>query len=272
MKLSFLVALFAPLSAAFQLRIGQPAVHPKLKSFAEDSLGKLVQVRLDIGKRASSDRLSLQGPIVKFLDSMAKAIPLPVANGPNPQLSSGNKHLEVVKEGFVIDMNGMKNVPFKEGCWEMTWREGDNAGRIMCGFDLPEPIVRGDVKIPACRVLLTFPVWTKETLALDQASKRQIMKIRQEYMAEKEAALEKMQASSNPIRRAFLYRDAAAAVEKTLMLPAFSHIPGDDDVITLANGLMVSKEGNLYKSIGAFGFGKKLLGTAAISFVNDEDV
>ena len=98
------------------------------------------------------------------------------------------------------------------------------------------------------------------------------MKIRQEFTAEKEAALEKMQASSNPIQRAFLYRDAAAAVEKTLMLPTISHIPDDDNVITLANGLMVSKEGNLYKSVGAFGFGRKLLGTAAISFVNDEDV
>ena len=140
MKLAVLIALFVPLSAAFKFHLGQPAVHPKLKSFAEDSLGKLVQVRLDIGKRASKDRLSLQGPIVKFLDSVAKAIPLPVANGPYPQLSSGNKHLEVVKEGFVIDMNGVKKVPFKEGCWEMTWREGDKSGRIMCGFGLPEPV------------------------------------------------------------------------------------------------------------------------------------
>ena len=157
------------------------------------------------------------------------------------------------------------------------------------------------MKIPACRVLrkfsthrvavkkihrcivphnyssllynntVAFPVWTKETLALDQAFKREILKTRQEYMVEKEAALEKMQASNNPIQRAFLYRDAAAAVEKTLMLPPFSHIPEDEDVITLANGLVVSKEGNLYKSVGTFGFGKKLLGTASISFVDNND-
>jgi len=98
------------------------------------------------------------------------------------------------------------------------------------------------------------------------------MNIRQEYLAEKNTALEKMQASSNPIQRAFLYRDAAAAVEKISMLPACSHVPEEDDVITLANGLVVSKEGSLYKSVGAFGIGKKLLGTATISFVNDEDV
>lgn len=135
--LLFLSTLF-PLTTAFQ--IGQPAVHPKLKTFAEENLGRLVQVRLDIGKRASEDFMSLQGPIVKFLDGMAKSIPLPVANGPMPHLSSGNKHLEVVKEGFVIDMNGMKNIPFTEGCWEMTWREGDNDGRIVCAFDIPEPV------------------------------------------------------------------------------------------------------------------------------------
>lgn len=140
MKLSnILVAFFLPFSSAFRMLEG-PIVHPNLKKFAEANLGKLVQVRLDIGERASKDRLSLQGPIVKFLDSAAQAINLPVANGPNRHLSSGSKTLEVVKEGYVIDMNGMKNVPFKEGCWEMAWRDGDSCGRIVCAFDLPEPV------------------------------------------------------------------------------------------------------------------------------------
>lgn len=139
MKLSLFLAVFLPFTVT-AFKALQPTVHPQLKRFAEDNLGKLMQVRLDIGQRASKDRLSLQGPIVKFLDSVAKAIPLPVANGPFSHLSSGNKHLEVVKEGFVIDMDGMKNIPFKEGCWEMSWREGDKNGRLTCGFDLPEPV------------------------------------------------------------------------------------------------------------------------------------
>ena len=141
MKVSLLLAPLLPLAKAFQVG-SQPAVHPMLKKFAEDYLGKLVQVRLDFGKRASgsTDQLSLQGPVVKFLDSMANTIPLPVSSGPYKHLSSGNKHLEVVKEGFVVDMNGMKNIPFKEGCWEMTWRDGDDTGRMVCGFDLPEPV------------------------------------------------------------------------------------------------------------------------------------
>jgi hypothetical protein len=133
-----LLIAFAPLASAFG--VSKPTVHPGLKKLTEANLGKLVQLRLDIGERASNDIVSLQGPIVKFLDSVAKAIPLPVINGPNPQLSSGSKGLEVVKDGFVIDMNGMKTIPFKEGCWEMSWKDGDNAGSIVYGFDIAEPV------------------------------------------------------------------------------------------------------------------------------------
>jgi hypothetical protein len=140
MKIVFVFASLVTLATAFQLGFDRPAVHPKLKGFAEDVQSHLLQVRLDIGQRASKDRLSLQGPIVKLMDSVAKAIPLPVANGPLSYLSSGNKDLEVVKEGYVVDINGMRNIPFKDGCWEMSWREGDRDGRLACGFDLPEPV------------------------------------------------------------------------------------------------------------------------------------
>lgn len=79
-----------------------------------------------------------------------------------------------------------------------------------------------------------------------------------------------MQASNNPFQRVKLYRDAAAAVEKMSMLKKVSHIPDKGDYIELANGLVVSKEGKLYKSDGAFGIAKKLLGTANLSVVNED--
>ena len=117
-----------------------------------------------------------------------------------------------------------------------------------------------------------FPVWTKESLVLDQARKSEVLKLRDEFMAEKEEALEKMQASQNPIKRAFLYREAAAAFEKTLFLKEVSHIPEDDNIIELANGLVMATEGNLYKSVGSFGMSKRKLGTARISMVDAEAI
>jgi hypothetical protein len=115
-----------------------PQVHPNLKSIANAQLGHLLQIRLDIGKKASEQRIALQGPVIKLLDIVTKAIPLPGASGPNPQISSGSKSIEIVKEGFVIDMNGSRTIPFQDGCWEMIWKEGALDGTMVCGFKLPE--------------------------------------------------------------------------------------------------------------------------------------
>ena len=121
----FLLSLIAPITTTTAFGIGRRAVHPQLQKFANDYLGRLVNLRLDIGKKVSGqqDRMSLQGPIVKFLGG-----------------KQNTKDLEVVKQGFVIDINGMQDVKFNEGHWEMTWREGDNDGRIICEFDLEEPV------------------------------------------------------------------------------------------------------------------------------------
>ena len=94
------------------------------------------------------------------------------------------------------------------------------------------------------------------------------MEQRQELVAEKNDFLAKMQACQNPIRKAFLYRDAVAAVEKMSWLQPVSHIPDNDMVIELANGLVMRKEGNLYQSMGPFGYGKKYFGSAVMSMVD----
>lgn len=109
---------------------------------------------------------------------------------------------------------------------------------------------------------------------MEQAVKKDVMDTRQELMVEKEAALEKMQACANPIKKLFLYREAAAAVEKMLMLTPVSHIPDEGEAIELANGLVMSKEGNIYESTGTFAWGKKPkpLGTALISMVDPQTV
>lgn len=133
-------------------------------------------------------------------------------------------------------------------------------------------IQRNDVMIPACRVHLIFPVWTKESLVIDQAIKKDVMETRQKLLVEKHDFIAKMQACDNPIRKAFLYRDAAAAVEKITWLRNVAHIPDNDNVIELANGLVMRKEGNLYKSEGPFNYRKKLFGSAVISMVDPATV
>ena len=135
MKVIFLLfSTLVSFTAAF-VELGRPAVHPQLKKFAEDYLGKLVNLRLDI-----QDRLSLQGPIVKFLDN------------------ANSKDLEVIKPGYVIDLDGMRNINFKEGHWQMTWNEGSNSGRVICEFDLPEPVSHSDAYVVAnCRTSAALP-------------------------------------------------------------------------------------------------------------------
>lgn len=129
-------------------------------------------------------------------------------------------------------------------------------------------IKRNAITIPACRVLLAFPVWTKESLVLSQAVKRKGLEQRREFNAEKTATLEKMNASKNFIERAFLYREAVSAVEKIHWLPRISHIPDDDATIQLSNGLIMSTEGNLFKADSGFGTGKERLGSAVVSLVD----
>ena len=119
---------------------------------------------------------------------------------------------------------------------------------------------------------MVFPVWTKESLVIDQAIKKDVLKTRQELVAEKDEALAKMQACQNPIRKVFLYRDAAAAVEKMIYLKPVSHIPDDDTIIELANGLVMSKEGNLYKSEVGYLGARKLFGSAVITLVDPAKV
>jgi hypothetical protein len=119
-----------------------PAVNPNLKSIANAQLGKLLQIRLDIGQKAPDHRIALQGPVIKLLDSVTKALPLPGASGQTPQISSGAKSVEIVKDGFVIDMNGSRKIPFQDGCWEMIWKDGALDGTMVYGFNLPEPVRR----------------------------------------------------------------------------------------------------------------------------------
>ncbi len=56
---------------------------------------------------------------------------LPGCNGPNPQLSTGAKSMELVKDGKFVDIAGSKSVTLEHGVWEMIWRNNAKAGKPM---------------------------------------------------------------------------------------------------------------------------------------------
>lgn len=96
--------------------------------------------------------------------------------------------------------------------------------------------------------------------------KRRIQGQNAEAMEEKEEHLEKMHATSNPIMKAVHYRNAFAAFEKVLYAPEVSSIPEEEDIIELRNGLLVVKEGTMYrKGNGLIGPGWIKLGQVTLS-------
>ena len=69
-------------------------------------------------------------------------------------------------------------------------------------------------------------------------------------MAEKDAEMDKMRKTNNPIMKMWHYRNAFAAVENIYMAPQVEQIPDDKDVIHLSNGLRLSKEGRVFRKTG----------------------
>eukprot|EP00523_Entomoneis_sp_CCMP467_P019927 CAMPEP_0168858394 /NCGR_PEP_ID=MMETSP0727-20121128/16265_1 /TAXON_ID=265536 /ORGANISM="Amphiprora sp., Strain CCMP467" /LENGTH=365 /DNA_ID=CAMNT_0008913137 /DNA_START=159 /DNA_END=1257 /DNA_ORIENTATION=- len=130
-----------------------PVVHPNLQEFATAQQQKILNIRLDILEHKASQRtaFSLQGPMVRLLDRVKTQVTnqqhqhqhsssssLPVANW--DALSSGSKELDIVRNGHVIDLTGLRSIPFRDGTWEMAWKDGRSHGMVVCSFDLPEAV------------------------------------------------------------------------------------------------------------------------------------
>ena len=120
------------------------AHHPRLQEFVQSQTDKTFQIRLDIQDALpKGNAFSMTGPLVqltKFDDKDTQHAQMPVATGPHPHLSSGTKSLDILKDGFLVDMSGMKNVHFEKGSWEMAWKEGHNSGMLVCAFDIPQEV------------------------------------------------------------------------------------------------------------------------------------
>lgn len=126
-------------------------------------------------------------------------------------------------------------------------------------------IKRNAASFPACRVYLSFPVWTKDSLIGAQAFKRQVQATRRVFNEEKQEALAKMQNASNLLAKGMLYHAAAQAYEKAANTPSINHIPDTDDLIELANGLCLSKKGTIWNRESGLGKDHQVLGFATVS-------
>ena len=101
-------------------------VNPSLEKYAEAQEDALLKIRLDVGQVEMKDSKPLitgnrLGIDNLFLQLNGKEIAspkhakLPGADGPNPQLSSGPKSLEVVNQGSYVDLTGTRHVKLEDG-------------------------------------------------------------------------------------------------------------------------------------------------------------
>ncbi|EEC42645.1 predicted protein [Phaeodactylum tricornutum CCAP 1055/1] len=218
---------------------------------------------------SSTPRLSLQGLRLKLGDSLVQArrIRMPGFHGPHPSLSSGIRDLSIQARGFFTDMLGRQEVDMRDGAWELVWKDGSAAGSLICGLDVPDRgVSRNGVAMPSGRLYLTFPVFTHEGYASQQARKEASEKRADEFLQERDDALCEMQSTDNLLKKALLYRKAAEAVEKyslTGIKQLRKMVPSGDDLVAIPNGLLLTTKGTIWTK-ALSGQKQILLGTAKL--------
>lgn len=232
---------------------------------------KTLNIKLDIGNFPDT-YLSIRDMVVALSSAESKCShpKMPGAHGPQPQLSSGVRSLDVLEDGYFIGMNGKVMVKALNGCWEMVWREHNAFGSLIFGFEIPEDYVRNHASLPKGRLYLSFPVWTKIGLKEAQDMKQRTLARTKDLIADKVKEFEKMDATSNPFKKAMHFRNALTAVEKHSLIDVrgFDSIPTNDGIIYLQDDLLLSKAGMAFSKDRIYFQSKHdLLGTAYVSLV-----
>lgn len=197
-------------------------------------------------------------------DAKAK-IPMPGANGPHPKVSSGIKELQVKTQAWFTSMTGREIVDMKEGCWEIVWKEGAPAGALICGIDVAKEAARNGAKLPAGKLYMSFPLWTREGLAAQQARRDSLLVRAQSHLDERDRQLELYKDSNNLFAKAMHYRNAWHEVDMFL-LTGYREVdrmtPNPEDELELNDSLVLAKTGTLWvKEI----MNNKLMGTAQLN-------
>lgn len=270
-----LLVLSASRSKAFLTFLNQ--AEPAVKTIGNDIKGSKILIRLDIGKIASTgangvprmtgNRLGIDGLTVELKnDKGDKLSKMPGSDGPNPQLSSGSKSLEVVEEGKFVDFSGTRHATLSNGAWELVWRKGANAGALICGFDVPVAIERNDAKIPEGRLYVTFPVWNDSTLK-DLRERKQVAEEKAVKAADRlKEHSEKMETTNNLIEKALHFREACKAAEEIDYsgYRSYRSMPLHREMISVNGGLNICTLGTVWtKKDAIFGADHVLLGSAS---------
>ena len=268
MLFRFIPLLVALPSVSGFITLDPMKVKPGLIELVDAQPDQRFSVNLDIGNDKDASRLAIKGMVLDLSkeDAVNEHVAMPGKNGPHPKLSSGIRHLELVEEGSFVSLMGTQVVKALKGCWEMVWRKDSPAGALLCGFEIPEEYKRNDATLSKGRIYMSFPVWTKETLAFAQSEKERILKTAQEFIDMKNEALEKVQAASNPLMKALHYRNAYAAAEKVTMMPVnrIKEVPGPDEVVEIQDNLFLTTKGLVWTKVLPRGQ-QELLGTANLS-------
>lgn len=231
---------------------------PELTRYTGGQIDTQLDVRFSVGLTSDKmfviDGFQFQLCNVPTADKKDDAtIPLPGAHGPRPHLSSGAHNVNVLEDGSFINMDGLQNVQFSNGAWEIIWRDESPAGLIICGLELDEEARRNDVILEKGQLYVTWPVWSKDGLAKHQARKAEAAVKYGEFERVRDDELEKMNSTPNILRRALHFRNAAAAMEKMdyTGLHTYGNVPSDKDVLEIGEGLQMVKTGTVWSKIGS---------------------
>jgi len=281
---SLILIFETPFSSGFLSSSWTPDVAtcpPEIKQYVQSQTDTILDIRLNIGLEKDSPVLAIGGfqfqlsnkPILNKENEDEKNftselhIPLPGTNGPRPRLSSGAYHLNFLQDGTYVNMNGLQNVEFSEGCWEMIWRDRAAAGLIVCGLKLNQDARRNDMVLEKGNIYITFPVWSKEGLQKRQFCKLESQAKYKEFEMARDEELQKMAKSSNILMKALHYRNAVAATESmdNTGLHNMVDVPSGKDVIEIGAGLQLVQTGTVWCKSGPFrSYHQKLLGSAAV--------
>jgi len=198
---------------------------------------------------------------------------MPGVDGPHPELSTGAKALDVVRDGSFVSLQGTKHVSLLNGCWELVWKDGAPAGSLVCGFDLDEDVTRNDATLPKGRIYLSFPVWDQTSLTLAQLEKKERQDRASVFLADNSAEMEKFKDETNPLMKALHYRNAVAAINKfhDSGTTYYKAVPEPNEVLELneATKLFVTAKGLMWTKDGSFRSGRHaLLGTVMLKLAS----
>ncbi len=267
MKYIFATAMLATSGSGF---LFEPSVKVGLKAIADAQQTQKVAINLDIGQEGAESRLAITGMMVDLHNDDADYdhVAMPGKNGPHPKLSSGIRKLNLTKEGEFISLTGSKMVKAIKGCWELVWKKDVPAGVLLCGFEIPEEYQRNEATLPPGRIYLSFPVWTKDSLAHAREQKKRILEQAAEALKEKDEELEKYQANPNPLMKALHYRNAYLAAERYWLQPVktVQQIPEENEVMELQKDLYCTTKGLVWSKALPRG-SQVLLGTANLAAV-----